>query len=120
MAKHDGFGSPTRRFLIRAGWKIIQALEKLIAKHSLVGNDITNWEEGKSIIFDDTYMHEVWNDTEGERAVLFMDVVRPLRFPVSALNKFIIWLVSLSVYVQDAKKFHEAWEKRFDQIVAHS
>jgi GNAT superfamily N-acetyltransferase len=57
---------------------------------------------------------------EVERAVLFMDVVRPLRFPVSLLNKFIIWLVSLSAYVQDAKKFHEAWEKRFDQVVAHS
>jgi beta-hydroxylase len=85
-----------------------------------VGSDIAHWEEGKSLVFDDTYYHEVWNDTEGMRAVLFMDVARPLRFPVSLLNKFIIWAVSLSAYVQDAKKREEEWEKRFDQIVVNS
>ncbi len=85
-----------------------------------VGSDVAHWEEGKCLIFDDTFFHEVWNDTEGVRVVLFMDVIRPLRFPVSALNKFIIWLVSLTTFVQDAKKREFAWEKRFDRIVVNS
>ena len=33
--------------------------------------------EGKSLVFDDTYEHEAWNDTDGTRVVLFVDVVRP-------------------------------------------
>src|SRR3954447_12874807 len=51
-----------------------------------VGESYAIWTEGKSIIFDDTYEHEVWNDTEEMRAVLFLDVVRPLRFPLNVVN----------------------------------
>ena len=51
-----------------------------------VGDEIVTWEEGRSLIFDDTYEHEVWNDTDDERVVLFLDVVRPLRFPMNVVN----------------------------------
>jgi aspartyl/asparaginyl beta-hydroxylase (cupin superfamily) len=33
------------------------------------------------MIFDDTYEHEAWNDTDKTRVVLFVDFVRPLRNP---------------------------------------
>ena len=46
-----------------------------------VGEDIRHWEEGKSMIFDDTFNHEVWNDTDETRVVLFVDVLRPLPVP---------------------------------------
>ncbi len=52
-----------------------------------VGEDIRHWEEGKSMIFDDTFNHEVWNDTDETRVVLFVDVLRPLPFPESAINR---------------------------------
>ena len=55
-----------------------------------VGDEIVTWEEGRSLIFDDTYEHEVWNDTDGERVVLFVDVVRPLRFPMNIVNAIVI------------------------------
>ena len=48
-----------------------------------VGEDIRHWQEGKSMIFDDTFNHEVWNDTDETRVVLFVDVLRPLPFPES-------------------------------------
>ncbi len=48
-----------------------------------VGEDIRHWEEGKSLIFDDTFNHEVWNDTDETRVVLFVDVLRPLPSPWS-------------------------------------
>jgi ornithine lipid ester-linked acyl 2-hydroxylase len=56
-----------------------------------VGNDVRNWKEGKSMIFDDSNEHEAWNDTDSYRVVLFVDVVRPTIFPLSMLNRSIIW-----------------------------
>ena len=78
-----------------------------------VGDEIVTWEEGQSLIFDDTYEHEVWNDTDGERVVLFLDVVRPLRFPMNVLNWIVITAIARSPFIADAKRRHLAWEERF-------
>jgi beta-hydroxylase len=78
-----------------------------------IDDQVAIWEEGKSLIFDDTYYHEVWNDTDGYRAVLFLDVLRPLRFPLSLVNWLACQLVSASPIVQDARANHEAWERKF-------
>jgi len=59
-----------------------------------VGNDVRSWKEGKSLIFDDSHPHEVWNDCDSYRVVLFVDFVRPLFFPISLLNKTIIWVIA--------------------------
>jgi ornithine lipid ester-linked acyl 2-hydroxylase len=78
-----------------------------------VGEDFRHWEEGESLIFDDTFNHEVWNDTDETRVVLFVDVLRPLPFPESAINRAIIKVIGYSPFVLDAKRNQEAWEKRF-------
>ena len=39
------------------------------------------------MIFDDTFNHEVWNDTDETRVVLFVDVLRPLPSPESLINR---------------------------------
>jgi beta-hydroxylase len=46
-----------------------------------IGNEFRHWSEGQALIFDDTFNHEVWNDTDGYRVVLFVDFARPLRQP---------------------------------------
>jgi beta-hydroxylase len=51
-----------------------------------VDSEVAHWEEGRSVVFDDTYMHEVWNETDEEGVVLFVDFSRPLPSPVSVLN----------------------------------
>jgi len=56
-----------------------------------VGNDIGYWKEGKSLIFDDSNEHEVWNDSDSDRVVLFVDFVRATIFPLSIVNRSIIW-----------------------------
>ena len=61
-----------------------------------VGDEIVTWEEGRSLLFDDTYEHEVWNDTDDERVVLFLDVVRPLRFPMNIVNWVVITAIAWS------------------------
>ena len=78
-----------------------------------VGDDVRHWEEGKSLIFDDTFNHEVWNDTDETRVVLFVDVLRPLPAPESTINKLIVKAIGLSPFVLDAKRNQEAWERRF-------
>jgi beta-hydroxylase len=78
-----------------------------------VGDDIRHWEEGKSLIFDDTFNHEVWNDTDETRVVLFVDVMRPLPFPESAINEAIVKAIGYSPFVLDAKRNQEAWEERY-------
>lgn len=81
-----------------------------------VGETIAHWDEGKSLLFDDTFEHEVWNDTDGLRVVLFMDVLRPLPFFVGLLNRAIIKAIAASPFVRDAKKNHEDWERRMAQL----
>jgi aspartyl/asparaginyl beta-hydroxylase (cupin superfamily) len=34
-----------------------------------VGEEVRPWIEGKAMLFDDAYEHEVWNHTDQERVV---------------------------------------------------
>lgn len=69
-----------------------------------VGNSYSGWQEGKSIMFDDTHSHEVWNDTGEMRVVLFMDVDRPMRLPGRIMNRIAFTLIKLSPLVQRAHR----------------
>jgi ornithine lipid ester-linked acyl 2-hydroxylase len=81
-----------------------------------VGGEVRSWYEGRSLLFDDTYLHEAWNDSDDVRVVLFVDVVRPVRPPADLLNRFVIAAIKWSPYVGDAKRRHLDWEARFEQL----
>lgn len=66
-----------------------------------VGKDVQSWQEGKSMMFDDSHPHEVWNDCDSQRIVLFVDVERPLLFPLSFVNRSIIWIIARSPSVAE-------------------
>ncbi|MGI8492586.1 MAG: aspartyl/asparaginyl beta-hydroxylase domain-containing protein [Acidimicrobiales bacterium] len=83
-----------------------------------VGGQLAHWEEGGSLLFDDGYDHEAWNDTDDLRVVLFVDVIRPLRAPADQINRALISLIGRSPYIQDARDRHDAWERRFEQLRA--
>lgn len=57
-----------------------------------------DWREGEGILFDETYKHFVENSTPYRRIVLFIDVKRPLPGPVSYMNDFLLYLMSISPY----------------------
>ena len=78
-----------------------------------VGEDFRHWEAGKSMIFDDTFNHEVWNDTDETRVVLFVDVLRPLPEPYATINRLIVKAIGYSLFVLDAKRNQEVWEARY-------
>jgi beta-hydroxylase len=82
----------------------------------VVGGQEAHWREGQSLVFDDTYEHSAWNESTGTRVVLFLDVVRPCRFPGSLVNRAVIGAAALTPFVQDSMRRHRAWEKRFSQL----
>lgn len=49
------------------------------------------WRDGEGVLFDETYLHWVENDTDETRIVLFCDVERPLRWRfATAVNRWVI------------------------------
>jgi aspartate beta-hydroxylase len=42
-----------------------------------VGAERCEWRPGKAFVFDDTFEHEAWNDSEVPRAVLILDIWSP-------------------------------------------
>ena len=65
------------------------------------------------LVFDDTHEHEVWNDTDESRAVLLIQVRRPLRFPGSLVGKFIYNAIRLSSFVRDGRRNLAEWEAQY-------
>ncbi|NBB92216.1 MAG: lipid A hydroxylase LpxO [Gammaproteobacteria bacterium] len=52
------------------------------------------WHDGNDILFDETFIHRVENDTDQYRIILFCDVERPIRNSVvRAINRFMIHYV---------------------------
>ncbi len=71
------------------------------------------WQPGEVLVFDDALEHEVHNDTDGERVVLFIDFLRPCAWPISWLNRLLVFAAGYSPLVRDARRNHERWEKGF-------
>ena len=78
-----------------------------------VDNRVCHWEEGRALIFDDAYEHEAWNKTGEIRCVLFVDFVRPLRFPANILNWLILNATIFTPYVREGYEKHRKWERLF-------
>ena len=79
----------------------------------IVGGQEAHWREGRSLVFDDTYVHTAWNDTEGTRVVLFLDVVRPCRFPGSLVNRAVIHGAALTPFIRTSARRERRWERAF-------
>jgi aspartyl/asparaginyl beta-hydroxylase (cupin superfamily) len=54
-----------------------------------VKDQIHTWEEQKSILFDDSWNHEVYNKSDDIRVVLIVDFLRPMPLPLHAANWFV-------------------------------
>lgn len=78
-----------------------------------VGSDIVHWQEGRALIFDDAYEHEVWNDTDELRVVLFVDFAKPLGFPANLMNRLLLAAALLSPFLREGGENLRRFEKRF-------
>jgi len=74
-----------------------------------VKDRIHTWEEGKSIVFDDSWEHEVYNNAEDLRVVLIVDFFRPLPLHLHAVN----WTVAHLVRHSEESKEYLARVKKY-------
>lgn len=77
-----------------------------------VDEETRAWREGECMLFDDTYEHEVHNDTPDYRAVLFIDVDRPMDRTGAAFNAFLLRLMQATHYVRDPLRNLADWNRR--------
>lgn len=81
-----------------------------------VGDVIKVWRPGELFVFDDTYEHEVWNDTKEERVILLFDFDRPMRFWGRFVTKLFIRIMKLTAFYQEPKKNMMDFEARFEAV----
>ncbi len=69
-----------------------------------VADQTVQWKEGEWQIFDETFAHEVWNETGEARIVLMLQVHRPMRWPGRILRRFIFQVIRRTGFVRDVRK----------------
>ena len=74
------------------------------------------WSEGETLVFDDTYDHEVWNETSGTRVVLLIQFARPLRNPGKWIADLFLGFVRRSAFVQEARDNIASWNAAVKQL----
>jgi len=74
-SKHFGF--------MRASLRVLYNLNDMKddSAYIVVGNTTSYWRDDKLFIFDDTLLHQSFNETDQTRYCLFVDIVRPTPFP---------------------------------------
>jgi|GEM_PF-221149 len=81
-----------------------------------VHDRIVRWAEGETLVFDDTYRHEVWNDTAGTRVVLLIQFERPLRNPGKWIADTFLRVIRRSAFVQEARDNISSWNAAVQQL----
>jgi aspartyl/asparaginyl beta-hydroxylase (cupin superfamily) len=70
------------------------------------------WKEGEAVLFDDSWPHAVINNSEEMRAVLIVDVRRPLPLTGDLVNRFVTDVIGRYAYgrpvVRKAEQFAKA------------
>ena len=77
-----------------------------------VGDETRAWEAGKCLCFDDTFEHEVRNATQQARAVLFLDLDRPLDRIAGPCRDALLHLLRASAYVRKPLANLKRWNAR--------
>jgi hypothetical protein len=75
-SKHFGPIRPTLRVLYN-----LNDIDDRSA-YIVVGNKTSYWKDNKLFIFDDTLMHQSFNETDKVRYCLFVDILRPSLSPI--------------------------------------
>ena len=78
-----------------------------------VDKEVYRWREGEAVVFDDAYEHEAWNYADKTRVVLFVDFVKPLRFPANFVSWLLMNLAVFTPFIREGLENHKEWERRF-------
>jgi len=72
-----------------------------------------HWQEGEALVFDDTYEHSVYNNTNEPRIILFIDIERPLMYPLNNFNNYLINNVSFASFIKEVNNNAEKVKELF-------
>ncbi|MFB7076424.1 aspartyl/asparaginyl beta-hydroxylase domain-containing protein [Streptomyces sp. NPDC056308] len=72
-----------------------------------VGNETRGWQRGTAFVFDDSFEHEVWNDSDEGRGVLLFDIWHP------ELTEIEIRAISHLMEVSRKLIYRNFWSKEF-------
>jgi beta-hydroxylase len=100
LTAHLGLIVPTRR----------EACTMQVADRMLL------WEEGKTLVFDDTYHHEVWNESGEMRVVLLIQFRRPAGWLGRKIGDLFLGGIRRSRFVQDARSSLGQWEQAMQRL----
>ncbi|HLZ79367.1 MAG TPA: aspartyl/asparaginyl beta-hydroxylase domain-containing protein [Sphingomonas sp.] len=81
-----------------------------------VGGETLGWAEGEALLFDDTWPHEVWNDTDSVRIVLLVQFERPLRQPGRLVAGSFLGGIRRSAFVKEATHNIARWQESLKRI----
>ncbi|SHF61079.1 aspartyl/asparaginyl beta-hydroxylase domain-containing protein [Streptoalloteichus hindustanus] len=79
----------------------------------LGGYGVVSARNTARIVVDDAYEHEAWNHSRHTRVVLFVDFVKPPRFPANLVNRCLLGLAVFTPFVREGVDNLREWEKRF-------
>jgi hypothetical protein len=100
-SKHFGF--------LRASLRVLYNLNDVADRSAyiVVGNKTNAWCDNKLFIFDDTLMHQSFNETSQPRYCLFVDIVRPspLRRLMALIVRFVGVIARSFSYI-----FYKNWK----------
>ena len=85
-----------------------------------VEDTICHWQPGEMLIFDDTYRHEVQNNTDQERVVLILHFDRPMNRLGRFTHQCLIALIRHTPFVKKAVSNHRRWQDRFRKQLAEA
>lgn len=74
---------------------------------------VHHWDEGRALIFDDTFEHEARNESGHTRVVLFIDFEKPLRFPARFVNRRLLRNYFFRPFVREGAEDQGRWARRF-------
>lgn len=83
-----------------------------------VADETLLWQEGRTLVFDDVYPHEVWNDTDEDRIILLVQFNRPVRLLGKLVGDTFLRMVRWSPFVQEARTNLRDWERRYAESEA--
>lgn len=81
-----------------------------------VDDRVLVWEQGRTLVFDDTFHHEVWNDSGEMRAVLLIQFRRPTGWLGRVVGSLFLGAVRRSRFVQDARSSLGDWEQAMQRV----
>lgn len=81
-----------------------------------VGDRSFHWEEGEVVFFDDTTPHEVRNDSDEERIVLFFDFTRPMTRRGRFVHRLMMFALRRTNFFKDGLRNQRAWEAQYREL----